>query len=245
MTGVEVTYTFGQLEIENISLKIKYQMNKHLKRSIGFIVTLVFFISCRGQATDSIFIKGKIWEYNCVIYSTEKEVINSFPITMEVESNLTAFLSQQTPIVYTYPYNEETIKETTGIIEDETGISIHQPRLGDLYFTAILPMPSINYPLQNESESQSETKIVKSSFNEINGKTIKQAKRTVGTDTISYKKEMITCYMYEAENLNLLGEVGKYSLKYWFNEKYGFVKYLYTKPDGSIVEINLENIIKK
>lgn len=134
------------------------------------------------------------------------------------------------------------IQETTGIIEDETGISIHQPRLGDLYFTAILPMPSVNFPLENKTESEIETKILKSSFREINGKTIKQAKRSLGIDTLLYKGKLINCYVFEAENLNYITEIGKYSVRYWFNEKYGFVKYLYTKPDGTHIDIKLENI---
>src|SRR5690606_29947729 len=130
--------------------------------------------------------------------------VDSFKIVMKIQHNLTALLSQQIPIIYEYPYGGNMIQETTGIIEDETGISIHQPRLGDLYFTAILPMPSVNFPLENKTESEIETKILKSSFREINGKTIKQAKRSLGIDTLLYKGKLINCYVFEAENLNYI-----------------------------------------
>lgn len=217
-------------------------MSNYLKRSLTLSLPLFFFISCSGQITESIFTKGKKWEYKCNIYSIEEKVIDSFTIDMKVQSNITAILSQQIPIIYEYPHNGKIIKETTGIIEDKSGISIHQPRLGSLNFTAILPMPSVNFPLGSNSESESETKIIKSSFEEINGKTIKQAKRSAGTDTLLYKGEVVNCYVYEAENLSEIEEAGKYYLKYWFNEHYGFVRYLYTKPDGSSIDIKLVDI---
>ena len=217
-------------------------MNSHLKRALILSLPLFLYISCNGQTKESIFTKGKKWEYKCIFYSTEEKVIDSFTIDMKVQSNLTAILSQQIPIIYEYPFDGKIIKETTGIIEDKAGINIHQPRLGNLYFTAILPMPSVNFPLGSNSESESETKIIKSSFEEINGKTIKQAKRSAGTDTFVYKDEVINCYVYEAENLSEIEELGKYNLRYWFNEKYGFVRYLYTKPDGSAIDIKLQNV---
>lgn len=216
-------------------------MSNYIKRALILSLPFSFFIACSGQR-ESIFIKGKKWEYKCKIYSPEEKVVDSFTIDMKVHSNITATLSQQIPIVYEYSHNGNFIKETTGIIEDKNGISIHQPRLGKLYFTAILPMPSVNFPLESNSESVSETKIIKSSFEEINGKTIKQAKRSAGTDYFVYKGDEIICFVYEAENLTEVDRIGKYTVRYWFNKDYGFVRYLFTKPDGSTFDIQLKNI---
>ena len=219
-------------------------MSRCLKCVLILPMSLFIFISCSAQDAESIFTLGKKWVYSCTFYSKEQKIIDSFTIAMKIQSNLTALLSQQIPIMYEYPYDGKMIQETTGIIEDETGISIHQPRLGDLYFTAILPMPSVNFPLESKTKSEIETKILKSSFHQINGKTIKQAKRSLGVDSLNYKSELIKCYVFEAENLNYIPEIGRYKMRYWFNEKYGFVRYLYTTPEGNVIDIKLENITK-
>jgi len=219
---------------------------------IGVLIFLMplfmSFSSCNSQTDNryDIYNKGKKWEYNCKFYSSNQQVTDSFIMTMEVKSNFAAFISQQIPIVYEYPdENGEMIKDGTGVVVDESYISIHQPRIGKLTFASILPMPSIHLPLESENvvESYTETKITKSPFKELEGKTVKYKITSIGTDSLSFKDDMIKCYIYEAKQLNMIEEVGEYSMHYWFNEDYGFVRYLFFKPDESWVDIKLRDII--
>lgn len=215
--------------------------NQYLRVMVLLPLLFATLFSCASQEA-TIYKKGRKWTYNCTFYDTRNAVVDSFSIKMEVKNNRVALLSGQIPIVYNYNDNLEIIEELTGVIEEEDEISIHQPRLGKMNFTAILPMPSVRKPFEGISESEVETKIVKSSFPELNGKVVKQQKKTLGEATWIFKGEEIKCYLSEAKNTNLIEEFGQYSYKLWFNEKYGFVKYEYTKPDSTKVIIELSSM---
>jgi len=192
----------------------------------------------------NIYSKGKNWKYKCEFYGVDGKINDSFDVNMRVKSNIIAWITQQIPIVYEYPYNSENLIESTGVIENNEGISIHQPRLGKFNFTSILPMPSVAYPLEHKSESQIETTVTKSSFPGLNGKIVKQIRRNTGTGAIFYKEDSLKCFVYESENINLINEFGKYHVVYWFNKEYGFVKYLYTKPNGEVISLTLVDFEK-
>lgn len=62
----------------------------------------MFFYSFNSQ-TDGIYSKGEEWKYDCIFYSSNQQVTDSFVMIVKVKSNLAAFISQQIPIVYEYP----------------------------------------------------------------------------------------------------------------------------------------------
>ena len=41
-------------------------------------------------------------------------------------------------------------------------------------------------------------------------------------------------------NTSHIEELGQYKVTYLFNERFGFVRFLYEKPDGSIVDMRLK-----
>ncbi len=222
-------------------------MNKIIRKGLlplRLLPLALLFCACSGPK-GKIYTEGKQWKYSCVFYAPNGQVEDSFLIDLKVQANAIALLAGQIPIIYEYTSGGEKIQETTGVIEEEEMVSIHQPRMGKLSFTQILPMPTVGYPLGNKSESTIETKIEKSPFTELNGKIVKQTRRTLAPDSVSYKGTFIKCFTYEAENASLVQELGQYHLKYWFNAEKGFVRYLYTKPDGGTVVINLIEVTDK
>ena len=50
------------------------------------------------------------------------------------------------------------------------------------------------------------------------------------------------CYKSVGKNLNYVEELGQFSVSYFFNEKYGFVKWIYLTPWKETVTISLSKV---
>lgn len=73
------------------------------------------------------------------------------------------------------------------------------------------------------------------------GKVIKQHLWVEDTTTIKYQNEALFCYVLKGENLNYIEELGEFKCTYFYNEKYGFVKWIYHPPWGDEVLISLRS----
>ncbi|MFT4061152.1 MAG: hypothetical protein QM642_02220 [Edaphocola sp.] len=151
-------------------------------------------------------------------------------------------LTGQIPIVYTYSIKGISYREPTGAIDDTEGISVHTPRLDTFAFTEVLPMPHVAKPFGRKFESTVETRIAKSTFKTLNGRTIRQQVVFEGRDSLLFLDKWTPCYKVKMENVDLHEQVGHYVAYYWFNEEYGFVRFLYLLPEGKSVDIKLTEV---
>lgn len=61
----------------------------------------------------------------------------------------------------------------------------------------------------------------------IAGKRINQEIALVDSAFVPVMKEKLKCYVIEGKNLKYTEEFGQFSGRFYFNEKYGFVKLVY------------------
>lgn len=208
------------------------------RRALLLCISLCFFVSsCSSYST--LFQKGRTWEYRVDFYTKTHELKDSALIKMVVKSNWVALLANQIPIVYYYTIDGLSYEEKTGAIDNKDNVSIHSPRFGSLSFTEVLPMPTISKPIGYSFKSISTTTVSKSTMSILNSKSIKQKAEYIGKDSLMLFGKAIYCFKIKAENLDLYNLVGHYTAYYWFNKKYGFIRFLYKKPSGEIVDIKL------
>ena len=150
----------------------------------------------------------------------------------------------QTEIKYVYTdqinSSGDTLIETTGVIDScDKEIFLHPPRKAYMRFSEIPPFPQISLPPALRTKKETELSIV-TGYGELNGKVIKQVLIVTAKEDINInKKKYSDCWVLEGENINYIDKLGNYKVRYWFNTKFGFVKMLYTKPDGSTVSLEL------
>lgn len=208
---------------------------------IVFIFTHISGCSNAQNNLDKIYRENREWKFIAKFSDNNGKLIDSFYIIMKVSKpHLVSFLANQTAIIYSYEINGKKYEEKTGVEEDEYGVFIHPPRLGEFSFLQVPPMPTINYPLNAILEKEIELNTLKSEFKPVSGKKIKQQlKQNNERDTFILKKQSIECVKIIGQNINYTEEIGTYKAEYLFNEIYGFVKMSYIKPDNSILKINL------
>src|SRR5690606_12913327 len=112
--------------------------------------------------------------------------------------------------------------------------------MGCLSFTHVSPMPSIDLPFDEGAYSETKLKIVKSSYPNLSGKTIKQFRKNMGAESFLIDGKVLKCFVVEGENTSYTEEIGRFKNKFLFNEKYGFVSFTYYNPDNERVEIFLK-----
>lgn len=132
--------------------------------------------------------------------------------------------------------------EHTGYIEDKDHIELHPPRMGMLAFTEVLPFPIYHLPVGCVATANGSLTVARSTFSKASGKTIEYRYEQSGEDTIFMEGEQLLCYTVVGENTNHHDDIGHYQVKYWFNPEYGFVRWIYTLPDGNKVWLILDEI---
>lgn len=207
------------------------------------IIIFSFIIFCNGCTTtdkNSIYQQEREWIFNVYFYNKVKKLMDTTEVKMSTKRfNWFSFPSRQRDLVFEYA---GTKVRKSGLIEDEKRISLPFSDRGIFTFTKIIPGPSIDLPPYLITETSMESKIVKSvpSNKELDGQIISQKSRQMNeTEEFEYNKEQLLCYKIEGWNTSHIEEFGQYKVTYWFNEKYGFTRLLYEKPDSSIVDIQL------
>ena len=197
----------------------------------------IFCNGCTTKDTDFIYQSGREWIFDAYFYNEAEELTDTIEVKMETKRlNWTSLISGQKGLSFEY----DGIKEKTGFTEDKEHIFLHPPRGGDFAFTTIVPMPEVKLPPTLISESTTELKIVKSAFKQLNGQTVSQKRQQMNeTEEFDYNGNQLLCYKIEGWNTSHIEEFGQYKVTYLFNERFGFVRLLYEKPDGSIVDIRL------
>jgi hypothetical protein len=201
----------------------------------GFFMLVLWGCSSKS----GIYQTGREWNFCAYFYDANHVLTDSFPVKMKTTAFnwVCMFMPEQKGLHYYYEGSEEP----TGYIEDETRIFLHPPRGGKFAFTEIVPMPEISFPLTSSVQSDVKLEVIRyANMEELSGQTILQKQeRTPNTEEYEYQGKNITCYKVEGWNTSHVETLGQYRVTYWFCPQLGFVRFLYTKPDHSVVDIRL------
>lgn len=208
------------------------------------LIALLFF-GCGINKDNKIYVPGKTFTYNVYEITAEKDTTPHI-IRLVVKSlGFPQTLFDQTPIEYHYTDIKRDGKvsvERTGISESKERISIHPPRMNYMAFAEIPPQPSVNLPLSVGTSRDITLEVVKG-WDSLNNQTIKQHEKVIAKEDIELEgKQYKGCLVTEGSNVSHIEKLGRYSMKYWFHNDYGFVKMVYTKPDGARVVLNLKEV---
>lgn len=218
--------------------------------------TLFLLFSCGNpEESASIYKPDRIWNYSVSITDHLGNISDTF--TLVKTSKTSAFFERIIrPIAVEYEYKSADsllIKERTGVVDNEKSISLHPPREHVLEFTEVAPFPGATKKMKSNTfisySSESDLHIQKATYfdkgrNEtvdLAGKVIKQHLWVADTTTIKYQNETLFCYVLNGKNLNYIEELGEFKCTYFYNEKYGFVKWIYYPPWGDEVVIFLRD----
>lgn len=223
---------------------------------LAFLLVLVFLFGCGGSVKyTSIYKAGRIWNYDVSIKDSLGSVVDTFTLVMTArESSTMEKMIRPITVCYEYKIGDSLIKkECTGVVDNETSISLHPPREYVLEFAQVTPFPKAHKKKRPNSWDwyQAETKLhiqkasyfdkAKNETVDLAGKVIKQHLWAEDTTTIFYQDEPVFCYILKGRNLNYIKELGEFNCTYFYNEKYGFVKWIYKLPWGEEVAISLKS----
>jgi hypothetical protein len=229
------------LELTNVSNLIIHNMGRlafiFQKLNLIILSCCVFCYCCAKKDSRLVYQSGRVWLFNAYFYNESKVLTDTIEVKMGVGSYYwLSLFSGQKRLSFEYA----GIKENTGFIEDKEYVFLHPPREKVFAFTEILPMPEVLIPPSIISESKIELKTVKR-FNQLNHQTISQKRKQMNeTEEFDYNGNRLLCYKIEGWNVSHVEEFGQYKVTYFYNENYGFVRFLYEKPNGSIVDIKLK-----
>jgi len=218
------------------------------------VILLLSLISCRNSDEASVFKPGRTWVYDVEITDSLNTVVDTFTLIMSCrESSLSEKIIRPITVCYEYKKSNTIIdNECTGVIDNINEISLHPPRRNVLEFTEVLPFPRVSKPIGNGFTSSIDLYIQKASYwdkgknKTINlaGMKIKQELSSADFDTtrIAFEKENLLCYKSEGKNLNYVEKLGQFRVSYFFNEKYGYIKWIYLTPWEETVTISLRKV---
>lgn len=221
-------------------INIMFKIIKNIL-TFTFIGIAVFsFEGCNQEISASVYKPGRLWRYKVTVLDSVGNLVDSFQLNMKTRtSNVLEKAIRQVTVEYEYLREGKVFdKETTGIEDNSKLVTIHPPR--NFYFdiAEIIPFPFITKPFGSGFRSSSFITIQKASFlnrkgnQKINlaGKKINQQIALTGSSIIYVVNQKLKCFVIEGKNLNYINELGQFSGKYFFNEKYGFIKIIYSTP---------------
>lgn len=233
------------------------KMNRIISSLLGCALLLFFFGCGNAEKYASIYKAGRIWNYDVSITDSSGNIVDTFSLikTSRASTSTEKMMGAPMMVCYEYKSGDSLLnKESTGVTDnEETSIYLHPPREYVLELTEITPFPRAHKEMKPNSwdwyQVKSELHIQKASYfdkgkNEtinLAGKTIEQHLWAEDTTTITYRNEAIFCYILKGKNLNHIEELGEFKCTYFFNEKYGFVKWIYHPPWGDEVVISLRS----
>ncbi len=135
----------------------------------------------------------------------------------------------------------DTMKEFTGITENDTTLWIHPYRSGDYRILEFSPFPVLKYPLQVGERWNFDIKIGGEwgSKDLMEWKGIKLFKATyqlVGQETLATKLGKLNCFKVLAEGSS---DFGKTQLLMYFHSEYGFVRMEYQNINQTSMQMEL------
>jgi len=202
--------------------------NTIYKSGLKFIYSIHFFkdnkeyfLKLKGLRRESVFVQNKDIDDDTV-------VINKFILTV-FKGTYKSILQDQTIIKYDYYYDDcpiGALSELSGIIEDERMIFLHPPRTSSGFsFFEVTPFPRVYFPLALNKEWTSNLHVQDNMRQDlkISESQIHNKYQIVGKEQIKLKTMgVMDCFVIHCKSL-ANGKIVS-SCKYYFNEKFGFVK---------------------
>jgi len=212
----------------------------------GIILSSLF--GCSAQEKNPIYYKGREFTYQVEI-TQNSTILKSERIKLKVTDDLRAkiFTGGQTGIKYFYEDRIDSISrkplvESTGVIDNEKRVFLHPPRFSYMAFAEIPPMPDISRNPEIGVSQETILDGIKGHGN-LDGKEIKQIDKIVRRENIElFGKIYKNAWVIKGRNTNYLEELGEYKVTYWFDEKFGFIRMKYEKPNGEIVDLKLNEV---
>ncbi len=208
--------------------------------------------SCSDDNKASVYKPGRVWKYDVTIKDSTSTVVDSFKLNMKTRSSsITEKLIRQITVEYEYLRDGKIFDtETTGIEDNSERVHIHPPRNSFFDISEIVHFPFITKPFGAGFNASTDMSIQKAFYTnrktneKINlaGKKIKQEIALIDSTNFTFKNKEIKCYIVEGKNLNYLEELGQFTGKFYFNEKYGFMQLVYTTPWKATVVANLKSV---
>lgn len=233
----------------------------HIKNLfIFFIILSSSFIYAKEAvcASDYIFIAGRSWTYKVFFINPQKDTTDTVTATLKLSKGDSLFHSMYEKWIY-----DNTSEEAHAVIgqcgKDTVYFIVKPPKEGrfkalNLYISACCSnkMDTINITFKDTSGEETITgkELMDWEFNAIDSKgenlkihyTPTFARKTVNTLTKLFPE----CLQITAERrkLKLVEKVKIEDLKavFYFHDKYGFVRWEYTKPDSSQIIFDLEKV---
>ncbi len=163
-----------------------------------YFFSIIVFCGCSSYK-HSIYKKVDSYLYEISFINENNDTTTTCSLTLSILSDKR--------INYLYSQcDKRDYLETTTYNKSKNAIDLHPPRMGNLYFTGILPFPTYSYPIGCIVEATGEIIIKKSTFKQAKGKTITYEYRQDGEDSLIYNKEKLECFIIKGKNTNLLKE---------------------------------------
>jgi len=238
---------------------------KKLKKIIYIILgvfvlslfVLLFISWTKTNDNDaSIYKYNRTWTYSVAITNEIGDVVDSFSMSMNTKkpSILERILGN---IVLGYSYQRgETNSEgkRVGITDNNNHIYIPTPTDSPLGYTNVPPKPSFNKTKltknswsKEQSDGSSKAMNVPSYTDKrqnreinIDGKNIEYSWEISDTTTLNYHGKELFCYIQDGKNTNHINELGQFRSRYFFNEQYGIIKWIYDTPWNETTTITLQ-----
>ncbi|MDA3844528.1 MAG: hypothetical protein PF588_09200 [Candidatus Kapabacteria bacterium] len=207
--------------------------------SISFIASLVLILmSC---SEPKIYKGGKEWKFS--MKSSDQIVADTIYLKsfdeitdrFDIKSHWVRFKLLENG-GSNISVGESGIEDGTWLSLTPRKINIPPYRSSDDYstLTGMLPYPGVEYPISIGQKTNWEL-TPRACWEELEGKTVKGYIEVI--DKIYYSNDIVqdSCWVLSAIGKS---EVGEFSAKYYFSEKYGFIYFNYDFSDYT-VEINL------
>ncbi len=211
----------GKPNVNNLDNTIYKSGSKFIYSIHFFKDNIEYILELKGLRREPILVQKKDID-------DDATRINKFILTV-FKGTYKSILQDQTIIKYDYYYDDcpiGALSELSGIIEDERMIYLHPPRTSSGFsFFEVTPFPSINFPLELNKEWTGNLYIHDDmkQYLKINESQIHSKYHIVGKEQIRSKTMgVMDCFVIHCKSF-AKGKIVSYC-KYYFNEKFGFVK---------------------
>ncbi len=201
-----------------------------------------FTYSYDFKKTDSSYffkLTNEDWE---LVPANEVDSITVFTVSLTVIPLLNQTNEGQTLV--SYKFNTEPTFSMTGVIENEANIWVHPPRNALFKILELNPFPYVKYPLKVGNKWNWKLSIgdhwADKRWKLWQGRiTNKFSYEIIDQSKIETQFGLINCYEIFS---SAQSELGKTSLRTWFNDELGFVKLEYINIDNSSLTLYLTDV---
>jgi len=242
-------------------MKLKLRKKHYIQLSIVLICVIactLWYSNRKNDYKNAVLYKvGRNWIYDVVIQDSTNQIIDTFTLSMNAVKP-DGFIDRfNGPIRMNYTYNRgATVFENGYFAVRDNGehITLGSPKIHPFNFTQLLPSPSTYIKInkndwkQVSSEGYYVPATQDSYFDgrqqrDVNlaGKKIEYRTFISDTTKFLYQNKELFCYIFEAKNTNHHEDLGQFRGLYFFNEKYGIVKWIYDTPWNETTTITLKS----